>query len=395
MQSMFQQTLQERLQQQKANNLYRTRRLLTSPQAVVVNCNGKSCISFCSNDYLGLANHPAVIIALQAGAEKYGVGSGASQLISGHSSAHRQLEEAFADYMQCERALLFSSGYMANLGVINALVSNNTSIFMDKYNHASLIDAVRLSHAPFYRYVHGNLEHLTSLLHKNTDQNKLIVTDSVFSMQGDVAPLVELAALTKKNAGWLVVDDAHGFGVLGASGRGAREHFNLTSQDVQVLICPLGKAMGCAGALVAGSELLIESLIQFARTYIYTTAIPPALACAALASLTLVQRETWRHEKLTHLIAYFQQGAAERNLVTKSTLSATQIFPVVDEKTAVVLSAKLYELGYLVAAMRPPTVPKHQCCLRITLSCVHEEEQIDKFLDQLGACYAKYSTKET
>lgn len=388
---MLSKILEQRLNNYKQANLYRTRRVLSTPQAVQVNCNRKNCISFCSNDYLGLANHPKIIRAFKRGAEQYGVGSGASQLISGYSHAHQELEQAFATFLNRDRTLLFSSGYMANVGVLSALVKKGDVIFQDKFNHASLIDAARLTNASVNRYMHNNIEHLQWLLQtqiQNRIQDKyqkLIASESVFSMQGDIAPLVHLANLAKINNASLMIDDAHGIGVLGVNGRGALEHFSLSQNDVEILICPLGKAFGCMGALVAGSTAMVENLIQFSRSFIYTTALPPAMACAALASLQIVQRESWRREKLQYLITYFKRGARQRNLVFLSSETAIQILILSNAEAALSCSKKLFMQGFLVVAIRPPSVPKNNSCLRITLSCMHEEQHIDSLLDALIA----------
>lgn len=382
---MWQKILEKRLEDYQAADLYRTRRVLSAAQSVLIQCDDKTCISFCSNDYLGLANHPAVVTAFKKGAETYGVGSGASQLVSGHSAAHRQLEENFAEFLNRDRALLFSTGYMANLGVISALAQKNVCVFADKRNHASLLDAAQLSHARVARYAHADMQHLTTLLAKESSELKLIVSDSVFSMDGDVAPLPDLAVLAKQQQAWLMVDDAHGIGVLGKNGQGALAQFNLTQEDVPILVAPLGKAFGCFGAIVAGSTTLIEYLIQFARSYIYTTAMPSALACAAQASLKIVQQETWRREKLLHLITYFKQVAAQYQLKLLSSDTPIQSLVVGASSKALLLSEKLFAQGFLVTAIRYPSVPQNTARLRITLSCLHEEEQIERFL----ACLAQ------
>jgi 8-amino-7-oxononanoate synthase len=379
-------TLQKKLDAHKQNHLYRQRRAMSSPPSVKINCEGKEYISFCSNDYLGLANHPLVIKAFKDAADKYGVGSGASQLISGHNEAHRELEDAFAEFLQRDCALLFSNGYMANVGVINALINADDAIYADKLNHASLTDAGILSRAEVNRYRHNDIDHLKFFLSKHNSKQKLIVTDAVFSMDGDIAALPELAVIAKQNKALLMVDDAHGIGVLGKTGRGTLEHFNLTQQDVPIVVCPLGKAFGSYGAIVAGSRTLIEGFIQFARSYIYTTATPPALACAAKMSLQLIMTETWRREKLFHLIKYFQKRVTELNLPIALADTPIQSFIVGDAQKAIQLSEKLLEKGFYVTPIRPPSVPKNSSRLRITLSCMHEEKDIDEFLYELSQC---------
>jgi len=387
---MLSHILNQRLHDYRRADLYRTRRILTTPQSVLVICDGKSQVSFCSNDYLSLANHPDVIQAFKKGVEKYGAGSGASQLVSGYNEAHQALEEAFAKFLKRDRALLFSSGYLANLGVLHALMRQEDGIFQDKFNHASLIDAGRLSSACLQRYAHGDIEHLKLLLHKHTKKfnQKLIVTDGVFSMNGSIAFLDRLTEQAKLHDAWLMVDDAHGIGVLGATGGGSVEHFNLSQHEVPVLICPLGKAFGCCGAIVSGSEILIENLIQFARTFIYTTALPSAVACAALASLKIIQQENFRREKLNYLIRYFKQAASRRNLNFQQSDTAIQVFIIGDAARTVQMSEKLFARGYLIAAMRSPSVKKNQACLRMTLNYLHEEKHIDGLLNNLAEIYA-------
>lgn len=387
--------LAERLAKRHTENLYRQRPLLESPQAPCVTVAGKNYLAFASNDYLGLANHPAVIAALQQGAKDWGVGGGASHLVLGHSEPHQQLEEALAEFTGRERALVFSSGYLANLAVITALVGKGDTLLHDRLNHASLLDAGLLSGARFSRYLHQDMASLAKRLHLSKKQsaqgNTLIVTDGVFSMDGDLALLPEIAALVKAHGGknkdaWLMVDDAHGFGVLGKTGGGLVEHYALSQADVPVLVGTLGKAFGTAGAFVAGSEALIETLIQFARPYIYTTSSPPAVACATLASLKILQEEHWRREHLHALIQQFRKGAQVLGLNLMD--SPTPIQPIIignTEKTLAV-AANLREQGILVGAIRPPTVANNSARLRITLTAAHTEQQLDQLLAALAKC---------
>ncbi len=356
----------------KSQGLYRSRRII----------DNKAVVNFCSNDYLGLANDARVITAFKKATDDYGVGSGSAHLICGHSSAHHALEEELAEFTGCERALLFSTGYMANLGTITALVGRGDCIFEDKLNHASLLDGGLSSGALFKRYPHADLEQLEKLLFKASGQ-KLVVTDGVFSMDGDVAPLRELADLAKQNAAWLMVDDAHGFGVLGKNGGGLVEQLNLTSDDVPILMGTLGKAFGTFGAFVAGSEMLIETLIQSAHTYIYTTALPPAIAEATRESLKIVIAETWRREKLQALITQFKTGAAQLGLPLMPSDSPIQPLLVGDSSRATRMSEQLLDAGFLVSAIRPPTVPKGKARLRITLSALHEFEEVARLLETL------------
>ncbi|MHC5129253.1 8-amino-7-oxononanoate synthase [Pseudomonas inefficax] len=378
--------LAARLAERRAADLYRQRPLLQSPQGPEVVVDGQRLLAFCSNDYLGLANHPEVIAAWQAGAERWGVGGGASHLVIGHSTPHHQVEEALAELTGRPRALLFSTGYMANLGAITALVGQGDTVLQDRLNHASLLDGGLLSGARFNRYLHNDPASLASRLDKAVG-NTLVVTDGVFSMDGDLADLPALADVARARGAWLMVDDAHGLGTLGTQGGGIVEHFGLGVEDVPVLIGTLGKACGTAGAFVAGSEELIEALVQFARPYIYTTSQPPALACATLKSLELLRRETWRREHLAALIRQFREGAQQIGLDLMD--SPTPIQPIVigDSAQALRLSRMLRERGLLVTAIRPPTVPAGSARLRVTLSAAHSEAQVQLLLNALAECY--------
>ncbi|MDP2747535.1 8-amino-7-oxononanoate synthase [Pseudomonas sp.] len=378
--------LSARLAERRTTNLYRQRPLLESPQGPLVTVDGRQLLAFCSNDYLGLANHPQVIDAWRAGAQKWGVGGGASHLVIGHSTPHQQLEEALAEFTGRPRALLFSTGYMANLGAVTALVGQGDSVLEDRLNHASLLDAGLLSGARFSRYLHNDGVSLANRLRK-VSGNTLIVTDGVFSMDGDLADLPSLCAEARRANAWVMVDDAHGFGPLGATGGGIVEHFGLGLDDVQVLVGTLGKAFGTAGAFVAGSEELIETLVQFARPYIYTTSQPPALACATLKSLELLRSEHWRREHLNALIKRFREGAQAIGLELMD--SATPIQPILigDSGRAMQLSQMLRERGLLVTAIRPPTVPAGSARLRVTLSAAHSLEQLELLLEALAECW--------
>jgi len=377
------QALLPALAERRAQQLYRSRRLVESAQGPELIVDGKPYLAFCSNDYLGLANHPEVTAAFVRAANEYGVGSGASHLVSGHSNLHHRLEEALAELTGRPRALLFSTGYMANLGAINALLGKTDFVFEDKLNHASLLDAGLLCGARFQRFLHNDIASLESRLSRAEGGRKLVVVDGVFSMDGDLAPLPELAALAQKHDAWLMVDDAHGFGVLGENGAGCAEHFGLDVEQLPVLMGTLGKAIGSYGAFVAGSEALIETLIQFSRTYIYTTALPPAVAAATLKSLELLRLEAWRRDHLRALIARFRQGAQQLGLALMPSASAIQPLLVGDAGRALALSEQLAELGIWISAIRPPTVPAGGARLRITLSAAHSEAQIDRLLGAL------------
>ena len=362
--------------------LYRSRRVIDSPQGVHLQIDGRTVINFCSNDYLGLANHPAVVGAFKAAADQYGVGSGSAHLICGHSTAHHALEEELAAFTGRDRALLFSTGYMANLGVMSALLGRGDAVFEDRLNHASLLDGGLLSGARFKRYAHTDVEHLTVYLAK-AGGNKLIVTDGVFSMDGDFAPLPALSAAAKAHDAWLMVDDAHGLGVIGEHGGGLLDYYGLKQDDVPVLMGTLGKGLGTFGAFVAGSDALIETLIQKARTYIYTTALPPAIAEATRAGLKIVIAESWRRDKLKTLADRFRAGAEQLGLQLMASASPIQPIVIGDSQQAVDISKALLQSGFLVSAIRPPTVPQGSARLRVTLSALHEEQQVDRLLDAL------------
>jgi len=378
--------LQENLEKRRLQHLYRSRVRVDSPCSDQLSVNGKKVHNFCSNDYLGLADNSVIANAFKKGIDEYGTGSGASHLISGHSKAHCDLEQQLAEFTGRPRALLFSSGYMANMGVIAALVGRGDAVLEDYLNHASLLDGGLLSRAKFQRYKHRDSEDLEAKLSALNCKRKLVVTDGVFSMDGDLAPVANLADVSHNNNAWLMVDDAHGFGVLGKTGAGLVEELNLGIDQVPVLMGTLGKAFGTYGAFVAGSESLIETLVQFSRSYIYTTAPPPAVAVATSASLELVKSEHWRRDKLKQLIARFRAGAKQIGLRLMD--SNTPIQPVLMASDEQLLKAnkKLLESGFMVGAIRPPTVPEGTGRLRITLSASHTDQQVDALLDALDKC---------
>lgn len=375
------------LQSLNQQSLYRRRRVVESPQSVLMQLDGRQVVNFCSNDYLGLANHPEVIAAFKRGVDQYGVGSGSAHLICGHSHAHHALEDELAAFTGRERALLFSTGYMANLGVISALVGRGDSVLEDRLNHASLLDGGLLSAARFQRYQHNQLDDLQARLAASKGK-ALIVSDGVFSMDGDLALLPDLANLAEQHGAGLLIDDAHGFGVLGANGGGVVEHFGLSQQQVPILMGTLGKAFGTFGAFIAGSDALIEYLIQKARTYVFTTAMPAAVAEATRVSLRLLQQEAWRRQHLQALISRFRAGAEQQGLQLMD--SATAIQPIIlgDSETALLASERLLAQGFWVSAIRPPTVPAGTARLRITFSSLHTEQQVDALLEALPKALA-------
>ena len=376
--------LQQVLATKRNQHLYRATRIANSPQQPQRIIDGRTILTFCSNDYLGLANHPLVIKAFQQAANEFGVGAGAAHLVQGHTRLHQELEERLAAFTQRDRALLFSTGYMANLGVVNALVERHDTVYQDRLNHASLIDAGLLSGAKLIRYPHNDMTHLAQRLTAQTQGQALILSDGVFSMDGDKAPLKELVQLAQQHDAWLMVDDAHGFGVLGQTGAGLVEEQGLTQDELPILMGTLGKALGTSGAFVAGNEDLIEYLIQTARTWIFTTAQPAAIAAATLASLNLLTTESWRRDHLQQLIHYFTQKAQTLNLPLLPSSTPIQPLLVGSSEKALHMSQQLEAQGIMVVAIRPPTVPPNTARLRITLSAAHTFADIDRLLEALA-----------
>lgn len=371
----------------RAASLYRSRRVVepgaTLPLARV---GGRELVVFCSNDYLGLAADPRVTAALVRAASVWGTGAGAAHLVTGHTREHHALEESLADFTGRERALLFSTGYMANLGVVSALAGRGDLVAEDRRNHASLIDAARLSGARVRRYTHGDARAAGRRLGSGPQGRRLLVTDGVFSMDGDLAPLNALAAEAGRYGAWLMVDDAHGLGVLGPEGRGSVAAAGLDAGEVPVLVGTFGKALGTFGAFVAGSADLVEMLVQKARTWIYTTAPPPALAAATRAALEIAREEGWRRRHLEALIVRFRAGAAALGLPLSPSPSPIQPVVLGHPRRALALADGLAERGYWVGAIRPPTVPAGSARLRVTLSAAHSPEQVDGLLVALAEC---------
>jgi len=374
----------------EAQGLRRRRRIaLRGDHATAgIELDGHPCVDFCSNDYLGLAAHPRVVMAFVAAARVHGVGARASHLITGHAPEHEALEEELAAFTGRERALVFSTGYMANLGLAAALAHRNSSVYGDRLNHASLIDGGRLSRASLHHYPHGDAAALEQQLAAQPSGPALVLTDGVFSMDGDLAPLPAIARVCNRHGALLAVDDAHGLGVIGATGRGILEHFGLTQSEVPALIGTFGKALGSFGAFVAGSGELIETLVQRARTYIYTTALPAAVAAATRAALAVSIEESWRRERVLALTARFRALALAAGLPLAD--STTPIQPVLlgGADAAVQASAKLLERGFFVAAIRPPTVPADTSRLRITFSATHREADVDALAHALAGILA-------
>lgn len=378
------------LAKRRDQGLLRTRRTLQSPAGPHAIVDGRPLLAFCSNDYLGLAADPAVANAMAEGARRWGAGSGAAHLVSGHLEPFQQLEDRLAAFTGLARALTFSTGYMANLAIVPSLVGRGDAVFADKLNHASLIDAVQLSRADHVRYPHNDVAALERLLEKSTARKKLILTDAVFSMDGDLAPLAELFALAERFDAWLVVDDAHGFGVLGPQGRGSLAHLGLPASPRLLLMGTLGKAAGVSGAFVAGAESVIEWLMQTARPYIFTTAASPAVACALLAALDTLAGPDGdaRRAHLQTLIARLRAGLADTPWHLLHSDTAIQPIVVGDNHAVLAVAQALLDQGLWVPAIRPPTVPAGSARLRVSLSAAHSLDDVDRLTAALAAVAA-------
>jgi 8-amino-7-oxononanoate synthase len=376
--------LTAKLAELDAAGMRRVRRVMQTPQSAHVSVAGRSYLAFCSNDYLGLAGDPRLVQTAQAACARWGVGAGASHLVLGHSEIHETLEQALACFVGLPRALLFSSGYMANIGAITALLGRDDAIFADRLNHASLNDACLLSRAQFKRYPHGDLDALDKLLCASSPvRQKLIATDAVFSMDGDIAALPKLVELAERHNAWLLVDDAHGFGILGDRGRGTLSHFGISSPRV-IYMGTLGKAAGVFGAFVAGQAAAVEFLVQRARSYIYTTAIPPLLAGAVLESLKLIEAEQWRRDRLAQLASVLKSALAPNRWRLLHSETAIQPLVIGGNAESVAVADRLAERGLLVPAIRPPTVPRGTARLRISLSAAHTESDVGCLVEALN-----------
>jgi 8-amino-7-oxononanoate synthase len=385
-------------------DLLRRLRRVDAVDGVRIQIDGKQLVNFASNDYLGLAQHPALQEALIRAARQWGVGATAAHLLGGHREEHEELEDKLAAWMRRKCALLFSTGYMANLGAIQALLGDGDPgsrprqalCVEDKFNHACLIDGARLAGATLKRYVHADVESAARQLESNSGSAALLATDGVFSMDGDVAPLVELVALCKKQQATLMVDDAHGLGVLGHEGAGSLVEAGLSQDDAPVLMATLGKALGVGGAFVAGSKVLIDGLVQFARTHVYTTAMPPALAAATSAAVDIARFEDRRRAQLARLVAHFRHGASERGIELFDSRTPIQPVLIGASRAALIAAQRLESEGYFVPAIRPPTVTQGKARLRVTFSALHEEADVEKLLNALARAiaHARRTTKK-
>lgn len=379
-------------------DLLRRLRKVEAVDGTRIQINGRQLVNFASNDYLGLAQHPALQEALIRAAKQWGVGATAAHLLGGHREEHEALEDKLAGWTRRKCALLFSTGYMANLGTIQALLGDGDAgsrprpeqflCVQDKLNHACLIDGARLAGATLKRYVHADAASAKRQLESSADAAALLATDGVFSMDGDVAPLAQLAALCKAQQATFMVDDAHGLGVLGEEGAGSLIEANLKQDDAPVLMATLGKALGVGGAFVAGSKALVDGLVQFARTHIYTTAMPPALAAAASAAVDIARFEDWRRAKLRRLVAHFRHGANDRGIELLDSRTPIQPVLIGASRAALIAAQRLESDGYFVPAIRPPTVAQGKARLRVTFSALHEETDVETLLNALARAIA-------
>ncbi len=382
-------------QQRREQALWRERHRLDSPQAAEIIRNGHALLNFCSNDYLGLCNHPELIRAAGNAAQAWGVGAGASHLVCGHQSSHDEFEHELAEFAGAEKALLFSSGYLANLAVPQSFLTRGDLLIEDKLNHASLLDAAQLSRAGFRRYRHTDADHARSLLTGHSARRKMISTDSVFSMDGNQAPLPALDQVAADESGVLYIDDAHGFGVMGIEGRGSLNSLGLVPSGHRLMMGTLGKAAGSFGAFIAGDAVYIDHLAQYARTYIYTTALPAALAESGRTALKLFQREGWRREKLAESIERFRTAMADFEFELLPSLTPIQPIVLGDDQTALRASQMLMDRGIWVAAIRPPTVPRGSARLRISLSAAHTEAHLNRLVGALRDIRAELNSTMT
>lgn len=378
------QHVKNKLNQWNTLNLVRKRNAITHRESAnnIVHIKDHPCINFCSNDYLGLIQHPKLVTAFVQGAKQYGFGSGSSSLVSGYFDSQREIEARFAAWLQVDNAILFNSGYLANIGVIGALANRNTTIFSDKLCHTSLLDGIQLSRAKHYRYRHCDSTHLRQLA--STHKPDLIITESLFSMEGNIAPIKEIVTLAHQQQSGLIIDDAHGIGVLGKKGGGICEHAQLNQSAFSCLIAPLGKAFNGMGAIVAGNDETMQAVLQFSKSYCYSTALPPAISVGLQAALDIVIEEQWRRDQLNSIIQFFIRHAHERELtLTSSELTPIKCILIGGNTEVMKLQNKLLSKGFYISAIRPPTVPPKTARLRISLNCLHTEQQIIQLLDAI------------
>lgn len=383
---MFNTFLEKKFESWQQKNLNRTRFIIDERQSgndIIIDKN--QLINFSNNDYLCLSAHPTIKKMFIKGVEKYGLGSGASPMVAGYFSPHRSLEEKFAEFLQRDQAILFNSGYLANLGLLSSIVTKNNLVLSDKLCHASLLDGIRLSRAKHIRYRHADTQHVECLLQKYSQIRSLfVISESVFSMEGNIASINQLAQSSTQHQATLIIDDAHGVGVIGQQGRGISEYYSLDQADIPYLVTPLGKAFASMGAIISGSHDHMKALLQFANTYRFSTALPPALAFGTLAALKIVQEENWRREKLQAIIKFFISAAQTRSLkLISSDLTPIKSILIGSNSLALRIKAELYNQGFFVSCIRPPTVPKNMARLRISLNCMHQQSDIERLLDTI------------
>ena len=377
--------INEQLQTRLNNGLYRRCQTMDGQQGRLLSAHGKTYLNFSSNDYLGLAADPMLIKAWQKGAQRYGVGSGGSYLVTGYSNAHQELTDQLKEWLGVPALALFSAGYSANQAIIKLLLSKNDLLIQDKLNHASLMEAGALAPCKMVRFKHNDSAHLQQLLDKpSRDTNKLIISEGVFSMDGDCAPIATIAQQAKAADAWLMVDDAHGLGVLGKNGQGSVVAAGLKNADLQIYMATFGKALGVGGAFVAGSQAFIDYLTNFSKPYIYTTGLPPAMAYTIAQAASMAETQQWRRDKLQSLIIYFHQLAAASGIKIGESNSAIQPLLIGDSKQAMLLADKLKALGFWITAIRPPTVPANSARLRITLTANHHTDDIKMLISAIS-----------
>jgi 8-amino-7-oxononanoate synthase len=375
--------LLEEIDQRKVDGLYRERRSINSAQGALIEIDGKQVLNFSSNDYLGFANNSELKDCMIDAINKYGIGSASSQLIVGHLTPHKNLEEKLSKFLKRDAALVFPTGYQANLAIASTLIDSNTVILQDKLNHASLIDSAMLSKGKLVRYRHNDIDHLKNLLEKHKQNNLVVMTDGVFSMDGDYAPVMEIAVLCKTYNALLIVDDAHGIGVLGNTGAGLLEELKLNQQQVPLLIGTFGKSFGASGAFISGSDLHVDAFIQKARTYIYTTALLPSVAATMINAIDLVIRGKHLRKNIQELVVYYKKQIKNENLNVSESMSHIQPLIIGNANKALAISKSLYEKNMLVTAIRPPTVPKDTSRLRISINATHTTNQIDRLVNAI------------
>ena len=372
----------------------RQRRIIQARDGVLVKCDGRELINFSSNDYLGLSQHLDVVSALQESAAYHGVGSTGSALVCGYHHEHASLEKEIAEWLGYEKALYFGSGYLANLAVMQSLLGADDVCVQDKLNHACLLDGARLAYCELKRYPHADVSAALRQLASHRDGAAMLATDAVFSMDGDIAPLLDLVLLTRSQDAMLYVDDAHGIGVLGPEGRGSVAAAKLSSKEVPLLVLPMGKAFGGQGAVLCGSEAIIDHISETARPYLFSTAPPPAMAAAMRASLKLIRNEPWRRAKLASLISRFRRSGMRHGLPLHDSQTAIQPIMLGDNHKALKVAKSLEAQGYLVSAIRPPTVPDGQARLRVTLTALHSEEHVDGLIKALAVALEESKSAE-